>query len=157
MMEPQVTREKNPPPPPGAVTLYDRVGGHAGLSRLIKWFYAKARYDPLLEPIFRENIPVWSEHLAVITDFWAQVTGGPQNYRGGMGRHFRLGLDPVHFEAWLSIWEQNCIELLYGAETSEMIALARSIGDDMQRMAARRSAPGAVPFTASSAPGKTSR
>ena len=30
------------------VTLYERLGGYDGLNQLVKSFYAKARYDPIL-------------------------------------------------------------------------------------------------------------
>jgi hemoglobin len=55
-----------------------------------------------------------------------------------MGKHFRLGLGPEHFAAWLRVWEDNCRDLLQPREAAEMIALARNIADDVQRMIARR-------------------
>lgn len=132
----------NPPPPPGAITLFDRLGGKPGVSRLIKWFYARVRFEPLLEPVFNAHVERWSEHLEVLIDYWCGMAGGPTAYTGGMGKHFRLGLDASHFEAWLSVWEQNCRDLLQPREADEMVFLARNIADDVQRMIARRAAPG---------------
>lgn len=130
----------NPTPPPGAVTLFDRLGGKPGLSRLVKWFYAKVRFEPDLEPIFNRHIPLWKEHLERIIDFWCGMTGGPSTYAGGMGRHFRLGIGPEHFATWLRVWDQNCRDLLQPREAEEMIALAHSFADDLQRMLARANA-----------------
>lgn len=128
----------NPPPPPGAVTLFERLGGKDGVTRLVKWFYARVRFDPLLEPIFNAHVAKWSEHLDLLIDYWCGAVGGPTTYPGGMGKHFSLGLDATHFVAWLRVWEENCRDLLQPREAGEMIALARSIADDVQRMIDRR-------------------
>lgn len=118
-------------------SLYDRIGGHEGLSRLVKWFYAKVRYEPEVAAIFSEHVKNWPEHIRLIIDFWSTTTGGPANYPGGMGKHIFLRLQPEHYAVWLAVWEQNCIELLPHAEACEMISLAHNIGDDLRRMAAR--------------------
>ena len=128
----------NPPPTPGATTLFERLGGRPGVSRLIKWFYARVRFEPDLEPIFNAHITKWSEHLETLVDFWSTQVGGPATYKTGMGRHFKLQLGPEHFTTWLRVWEANCRDLLQEREASEMIALAHSIADDLQRMIARR-------------------
>lgn len=126
---------------PEGGTLYERIGPD-GLARLVKWFYAKVRYEPLLEPIFREHVHVWSDHIATITQFWFRMTGGPSSWSGGMGRHFFLNLGPEHFQVWLAVWEQNCLELLPHKEATELSALARRIGDDLQAMIQRGNAAG---------------
>jgi hemoglobin len=128
----------NPPPPAGATTLFERLGGRPGVSRLIKWFYARVRFEPDLEPVFNAHITKWGEHLETLVDFWATQAGGPATYRTGMGRHFKLHLAPEHFATWLRVWEENCRDLLQEREAGEMIALAHSIADDLQRMIARR-------------------
>jgi hemoglobin len=117
--------------------LYERIGGHDGLSRLIKWFYAKVRYEPEVAEIFSAHVHDWPGHIRLIIDFWATMTGGPQVYPGGMGKHIFLRLQPHHFSVWLAVWEQNCIELLPHEEAMELIQLAHNIGDDLRRMAAR--------------------
>lgn len=122
---------------PDGATLYERLGGRPGVSTLIKWFYAKVRFEPLLEPIFKEHVAVWSSHLEQLIDFWSAMTGGPAEYRGGMGRHLRLNLAPEHFAVWLEVWEENCRWLLTAREAEDMIALAHRIGEDLQRMHAR--------------------
>lgn len=118
-------------------SLYERLGGQTGLSRLIKWFYAKVRYEPELEPIFKAHVHSWPEHIRVIIDFWAGMTGGPSTYRSGMGRHFRMKLQPAHFDMWLKVWDQNNRDLLPEREAGEMIALGHNLADDLQRMIAR--------------------
>jgi hemoglobin len=127
----------NPPPPDGATALFERLGGREGVSRLVKWFYARVRFEPDLEPIFNANVPRWSEHLEVLIDFWCTQAGGPSTYRGGLGKHARLDLKPEHFETWLRVWEQNCTDLLEPREAGEMIGLARALAIKMQGMEAR--------------------
>jgi hemoglobin len=121
---------------PDGDTLYERIGPE-GILRLVKWFYAKVRYEPMLEPIFNAHIHVWSEHITTITQFWCKMMGGPSTWSGGMGRHFFLNLGPDHFEVWLAVWEQNALELLPYREATEVSALARRIGDDLMAMIRR--------------------
>jgi hemoglobin len=122
---------------PAGETLYARLGGRPGVSTLIKWFYAKVRFEPLLEPIFKAHISKWSEHLEVLIDYWSQMTGGPERYSGGMGRHIFLQLRAEHFTVWLDVWEENCRWLLPEPEATDMIALARGLAEQLQRTTLR--------------------
>ena len=117
---------------PAGDTLYARLGGRPGMSTLIKWFYAKVRFEPLLEPIFNAHISLWSKHLEVLIDYWSQMSGGPANYNGGMGRHIFLHLGPAHFEVWREVWAENCHWLLPEPEAGEMIALAERLAIQLQ-------------------------
>ena len=128
--------EKIPVNPDG-VTLYERIGPD-GIERLVQSFYGKARYEPVLEPVFSAHVEDWPEHIANITQFWFRMTGGPSKWAGGMGRHFFLNLEGAHFQAWLRVWEENCRELLPDREASEMTAFAQNIGRDLEAMIQRR-------------------
>lgn len=124
----------NPPVPPGGVTLFERIGGRPGLSRLIKWFYARVRYDPELEAIFKAGVDHWPSHIETLINFWSRMTGGPSDYSGNLaGSHRPLTLGPDHFAAWLRWWERNCREVLAPAEAEEMIALGHRLAEQMQR------------------------
>jgi hemoglobin len=134
--DPDFVVPPNPLPPPGGITLYERLGGCDGISRFVKWFYARARFDPELESIFRVNVPIWSTHLAVLTDFWTRMTGGPSTYSGSLaGAHAPLKLEPEHFAAWLKWWDRTCREVLAltPAEAAEMSALGHRLAEQMQR------------------------
>jgi hemoglobin len=124
----------NPAPAPGAETLFDRLGGRAGVTRLVKWFYARVRFEPDLEPIFNAHVPKWGPHLELLIDFWCGQAGGPTNYRGGLGKHARLDLSPAHYATWVRVWEQNCRDLLQAREAEEMIGLARGLAERLQRL-----------------------
>jgi len=57
-------------------SLYERIGGHEGILKLIKPFYADVRQHELLGPIFNAQVKDWSAHLEKIADFWALQAGG---------------------------------------------------------------------------------
>jgi hemoglobin len=110
-------------------SLYARLGGHAGILKLLQPFYIDVRQHAVLGPIFEAHIQDWPAHLDKIADFWALQTGGESRYRGGFaGAHLALGLQPEHFQHWLGLWEFNAARQLPPQEAAEMIALAREFG-----------------------------
>lgn len=110
-------------------SLFERIGGRAGLVNLLRQFYADVRQHQVIGPIFEHQIENWPEHIETIADFWSQVTGGPAGYSGRVPeRHFPLGLREEHFQAWLDLWEFNCRRLLAPPEADELTNYARQIG-----------------------------
>jgi hemoglobin len=125
------------PDTPIRSSLYDRLGGRAGLLELLKYFYADVRQHGEIAPIFAANIEDWPAHLEKIADFWSGVTGGPANYRGAMPmKHFPLGLEERHFEAWLGLWARHCRARLAPTEAAELITVAETIGQRLRQMIA---------------------
>ena len=112
-----------------ANSLYDRLGGHEGILKLIKPFYADVRQHEILGPIFNAQIQDWPAHLEKIADFWALQAGGKSRYRGGFARaHMGLGLRPEHFQNWIALWEFNNARALPSPEAGELNALAHELG-----------------------------
>jgi len=110
-------------------SLYDRLGGHDGILKLIKTFYVDVRQHAVLGPIFNSRIQDWPAHLDKIADFWALQSGGPTRYRGGFaGAHLPLGLEAEHFQHWLGLWELNNGRHLPPRETEELNAIAHEMG-----------------------------
>ena len=110
-------------------SLYERLGGHAGILKLLKPFYIDVQQHAVLGPIFNSHIQDWPAHLDKITEFWALQTGGESKYRGGFaGAHISLGLQPEHFQQWLGLWEFNNARQLPPKEAAEMTALAHEFG-----------------------------
>ena len=109
-------------------SLYERLGGHDGILKLIKPFYADVRQHAVLGPVFKAHITDWPVHLEKITDFWALQAGGESKYRGGFaGAHMSLGLQAEHFQHWLGLWEFNNARLLAPREAQEMNGLAQRL------------------------------
>ncbi len=122
-----------------APTLYERLGGHDGILRLIRPFYADLRQHAVLGPIFNARIHDWPSHLAKITEFWARQTGGPSRYGGGFGAaHLSLGIGPEHFEHWLKLWSFNSQRQLPPAEAEAMMALAHTFAERLRTLVANR-------------------
>ncbi len=123
--------------------LYDRLGGHAGIVKLLKPFYADIRQHAVLGPIFASHIQNWPVHIDKIADFWALQTGGDSQYRGGFGAaHQSLGIGLEHFRFWLGLWEFNNARQLKPDEAAELNALARQLAARLLRITQSGGSPG---------------
>jgi len=70
-------------------TLFDRIGGEAGIEELILAFYVKVLADPELAPFFRETS---LEKLhSMQREFFAMALGGPVKYTGRSLAHVHHG------------------------------------------------------------------
>ncbi len=74
-------------------TLYERVGGRDFFVTLIKRFYESVAVDPVLRPIYPEDLEPPKVHLA---GFLAQYWGGPPEYTEERG-HPRLRMRHAPF------------------------------------------------------------
>lgn len=85
------------------------------IAAVVDDFYAKARVDPLLGPIFTRVIPdaEWRAHMDVIADFWSSLLLGTRRYEGRpMPKHLAIGdLDDNHFERWLALFRETAESL----------------------------------------------
>lgn len=63
-------------------TIYDRLGGEAGLREIVGVFYRSIFEDPVLQPVFGSPVPTHVDHL---TAFLGEVFGGPPRYTREMG------------------------------------------------------------------------
>ncbi|MFA6546680.1 MAG: group III truncated hemoglobin [Limisphaerales bacterium] len=132
-------------------TLYERLGGHEGILKLIRTFYVDVRQHARLGPVFNAHIPDWPAHLDKIADFWALQTGGTSRYRGGFaGAHLPLGLRAEHFQDWLGLWELNNGRHLAAREAEEMNALAHELGRRLLAVTENRSSLGVQSPTSAS-------
>ncbi len=132
--------------PPATASLFSRLGGRRRLMFLLRHFYADVRQHHEIGPIFTAKISDWPVHLEKIADFWSNVTGGPIRYEGPMPeKHFPLGLEPRHFEAWLDLWRRHCRAHLAPAEAAELIAAAESIGERLRWLTTQYGRPPNVP------------
>jgi len=103
---------------PNALTIYERIGGADGLSELVKKFYANVQKQPLISPLFPEDIePVSDKQILFLTQFF----GGPMAYSDLYGhpmmraRHMPFPITSEHADAWL----QCMSEALTGIDIDE--------------------------------------
>ncbi len=85
-------------------TLFDRVGGEQFFVDLVGRFYLGVAGDPLLRPLYPDDLSEPSQHLAL---FLMQYWGGPGTYGEQRGhprlrmRHAPFVIGPGERDAWL--------------------------------------------------------
>jgi hemoglobin len=85
-------------------TLYDRAGGQAWFDDLVDRFYEGVESDPVLRPIYPEDLGPGKRHLAL---FLGQYWGGPGTYSEQRGhprlraRHLPFTIDTPERDAWV--------------------------------------------------------
>ncbi|HEY6624438.1 MAG TPA: globin [Acidimicrobiales bacterium] len=88
----------------GEPTPFERWGGERFFVDLVDRFYAAVVTDPLLTPMYPEDVTESKEHLAL---FLIQYWGGPATYNEQRGaprlrmRHLPFVIGPAEAEAWL--------------------------------------------------------
>ncbi|MDJ0390644.1 group III truncated hemoglobin [Roseomonas sp. E05] len=104
----------------------------AVLERLVRAFYATARRDPAIGPLFR-GIEDWERHIARIHDFWSSVALKTGRYHGQpMAAHAPLGLRPEHFARWLALFEQTAREVCTAEAADYLLERARRIAISLE-------------------------
>ena len=84
--------------------LFDRVGGEQFFVDLVDRFYLGVAGDPLLRPLYPDDLSESSAHLAL---FLMQYWGGPTTYNEQRGhprlrmRHAPFVIGPAERDAWL--------------------------------------------------------
>jgi hemoglobin len=85
-------------------TLYERVGGQSFFDALVDRFYSGVETDPLLRPLYPEDLADPRAHLAL---FLAQYWGGPPAYSEQRGhprlrmRHAPFVIGLAERDAWM--------------------------------------------------------
>ncbi|OYD07023.1 globin domain-containing protein [Paludifilum halophilum] len=86
------------------LTLYEKMGGAETIDCIVSAFYPRVQSDPLLAPLFPEDIrPVMEKQKCFLTQFF----GGPPLYSQKYGhprlrmRHLPFPITPSRANAWL--------------------------------------------------------
>lgn len=85
-------------------TLYQRVGGQAWFDALVERFYEGVADDPVLRPMYPEDLEPGKRHLAL---FLGQYWGGPATYSEERGhprlraRHLPFVIGERERDAWV--------------------------------------------------------
>lgn len=100
--------------------LFNRVGGEGFFFDLVDRFYLDVAADPVLRPLYPEDLAESSHHLAL---FLAQYWGGPSTYSDERGhprlrmRHAPFVIGPLERDAWL----RHMLDALGGLEREARI------------------------------------
>src|SRR5690349_1138304 len=90
---------------------FDDISEEA-IAALVSRFYAKARQDPELGPLFNAAVSDWDDHLHKLCDFWSSVMLTTGRYKGNpMAAHVRHPIEPQFFDRWLTLWHETAGEL----------------------------------------------
>lgn len=105
-------------------SLYEQLGGAEAIRRLVDAFYPKVQVNPLLGPLFPEDIrPVMEKQYMFLTQF----LGGPMLYSDAHGhpmmraRHLPFPITPERAEAWLSCMREALEDIEVEAPLREIV------------------------------------
>jgi hemoglobin len=99
-----VTRQPVRGPGEPEINLHDAVGGEPFFTELVERFYAGVETDPLLRPLYPDDLTEPKRHLAL---FLVQYWGGPTTYSDERGhprlrmRHAPFRVGEAERDAWL--------------------------------------------------------
>ena len=104
------------------------------IRRLVETFYDRVLEDEELGPIFRRALSHrWSEHLAIMVDFWSSVALRTGRYQGKpQVAHRGMALMEGHFERWLALFEATAREVCEPDVADLFIDRAHRIADSLQ-------------------------
>ena len=107
---------------------------------LVRTFYARARRDAVLGPVFESRIKDWEPHLRTIVDFWSSIMLKSGRYGGQpMRAHVGLPIGEEHFERWLELFAQTAQDIggssiaTQFSERAAMIAESLKLGIAVQK------------------------
>jgi hemoglobin len=105
----------------------------AMIERLVRGFYANARKDPLIGPIFEARVADWESHLSEISAFWSSLILRTGRYQGRpMAKHLPLPVDAQHFDRWLMLFEEAARSLCPPQAAAYFIDRARRIAQSFE-------------------------
>lgn len=87
-----------------SLSIYENLGGEQALHELVESFYPKVQNDPLLGPLFPQDINSVMDKQYM---FLSQFFGGPSLYSDEFGhpmmraRHLPFPITEQHAKAWL--------------------------------------------------------
>ena len=105
----------------------------AMIERLVRTFYDRARLDPLIGPIFENEVHDWEGHFGRMCAFWSAVTLMSGRYHGQpMVAHLPLPIDTPHFDRWLEIFAETAAEVCPPTAEAHFLERAHRIADSLE-------------------------
>ena len=135
------------PTPRTPATPLDSIGGEAALRPLLADFYARARADEVLGPVFAAHVQDWEAHLEAVTAFWVtmlggRALGGGAAWRGNLNHiHAPLGVRGVHLARWLALFRAAAEAHLPPDAAQILTARAEAMGKRLGRQRAGAGSP----------------
>jgi hemoglobin len=91
------------------------------IKTLVSTFYERVKNDSLLSAVINDHtISNWSDHLAVMCQFWQTILLNKEPYKGTPAKkHVDLPIENKHFDRWITIFHQTLDDLYTGPVTEE--------------------------------------
>ena len=108
------------------------------IDELVATFYARARVDPELGPVFMaaigESETAWQAHEAKIASFWRNAVGLDRSFSGNpMLKHLaNKDIVPDQFGIWLALFRKTARDTLAPEAADGIAVLADRIGRSLQ-------------------------
>jgi hemoglobin len=103
------------------------------IAELVREFYAKARRDPEIGPVFNEAVDDWDAHLATLVDFWSSVMLTSGRYKGNpMAAHAKHPIRPEFFQRWLALWRETADEVFAPEAAARFREKAERIAESLK-------------------------
>lgn len=114
--------------------IFDRTGiDEAMIARLVRAFYARARVDPLIGPIFANKVQDWDDHITRLCAFWSSVALMSGRYHGQpLAAHLPLPVHSSHFERWLALFAETAREVCPPAAAAHFLERAHRIARSLE-------------------------
>lgn len=133
----------HPPDRPAIGTQLHRIGwevpeglDEAMIRAVVDEFYARARRDDVVGPVFNRVIPEpdWPAHLDKIADFWSSMLLGSGRYNGRpMPKHLGIPeLSDAHFMRWLRLFRETVEELCPPQVAALFVERSERIGNSFR-------------------------
>lgn len=103
------------------------------IARLVDRFYAVARLDPVLGPVFEQHVADWTRHLRTMNDFWSSAIYRTGRYSGRpLESHRKISdIRAEHFPIWLRLWKQTVDEVVESDARHPLREFAARMADTM--------------------------
>ena len=107
------------------------ISGIDDIKLMVDEFYAKVHNDELLAPIFNFRLSTyWVPHLEKMYKFWNAALFGVREYTGNpFMAHATMGLDSIHFERWLRLFNETVDQHFSGPVASDAKSRALAMAD----------------------------
>ncbi len=114
----------------------------AMIRAVVDEFYARARRDDVIGPVFNRIIPdaEWPAHLAKIADFWSSMLLGTGRFNGRpMPKHMAIPeLSDAHFIRWLRLFRETVTTLCPPEIAALFVERSERIGNSFRMNIAMR-------------------
>ncbi len=105
----------------------------AAIQALVDRFYARARRDPIIGPVFERAVDDWDAHLSTLADFWSSVMLTSGRYKGNpMAAHLKHPIEAAFFDRWLGLWRETAAEIFAPAAAAQFSAKAERIAESLK-------------------------